>query len=287
MHANALLSTLALAASASATFNLSTSPCGRVFAVKEDSIFTDWPTGGHDVKMTKISADSPSIFRFKVALLSNATNFVELYRESVTQGKVDLCLSQIPGKTEAEWIGQKAIFQLSQYIGNGVYNYQCAAIRFVEGEQAPSDCHPETAPVSTTSTSLTRHSGVPKFTHRHWSNGTSSTTRDAMPTAGTGIAVAPGSGGALVNASQGTGVAVAPGSGGVRVTGAHGSGVALSTGSGMLSPSGDSKSSPSASASTSAFTTFEPVIAAASRAELVGYASVTAAMAVVLGLLFM
>ncbi|KAI1640085.1 hypothetical protein F4809DRAFT_638006 [Biscogniauxia mediterranea] len=151
MYAYTILTAASIVTSAVATFaldipqtvgtNLDTehmSPCGG-FNVTEDSAFMDWPTGGHDVRVVGVS-DSSSVFSLKVALLSDPSNFVTLYPDITTASKGELCWSRIYGKADTEWMGQRAIFQVSQYAGNGLYNFQCAAVRFIEGDQAPSEC---------------------------------------------------------------------------------------------------------------------------------------------------
>ncbi|KAI1502396.1 hypothetical protein F5X99DRAFT_408126 [Biscogniauxia marginata] len=151
MHVYMLLAGFSIATSATATFTLKfppavgtnidtqhASPCGG-FSVIEDSNSTDWPTGGRDVGVVNVN-DSSSIFSLKVAPLSDPSNFVVLYPDITSNIKGDICWPRIRGKADAEWIGQKAIFQLSQYAGNGVHNFQCAAVRFVDGDQAASEC---------------------------------------------------------------------------------------------------------------------------------------------------
>ncbi|KAI0600068.1 hypothetical protein F4775DRAFT_89769 [Biscogniauxia sp. FL1348] len=151
MYAYTILTAASTATSAMATFtldfpqtvgtNLDTehmAPCGG-FGVTEDSAVTDWPTGGHDIGVVGVS-DSSSVFSLKVALLSDPANFTTLYPDITTASQGDLCWPRIRGKADAEWIGQNAILQVSQYAGNGIYNFQCAVVRFIEGDQSPSEC---------------------------------------------------------------------------------------------------------------------------------------------------
>ncbi|KAI1339203.1 hypothetical protein F5Y15DRAFT_416078 [Xylariaceae sp. FL0016] len=134
MHVPTLLSLLT-ASTVSATFTLLTppsigttdeteitAPCGG-FTVTDSSTFTDWPFLGHDVQVGSIT-DSSSLFYFNVALLSDPNNFVTLSPNVPTSRKGTWCFQKIRGKTDANWLGQKAIFQLKQYAGDGVYHYQ-------------------------------------------------------------------------------------------------------------------------------------------------------------------
>ncbi|KAI1345043.1 hypothetical protein F5Y15DRAFT_15567 [Xylariaceae sp. FL0016] len=161
MHFHTLAALLLSAGSVvQATFNLvhpramgfnndkqSEALCGG-FNVTKELYFRDWPTGGHDIKITDIN-DSHSLFMFNVALLDDDNNFVQLYPDVSSQKKGTLCFKKIKGMNHPDWIGKKAIFQLKQHAGNGKFNYACAPVRFVEGDPDPNVCTGEGAPTQT------------------------------------------------------------------------------------------------------------------------------------------
>ncbi|KAI3322069.1 hypothetical protein HD806DRAFT_536538 [Xylariaceae sp. AK1471] len=109
-----------------------TPPCGGA-AVAEDTNFTEWPTAGLDVVTTNVTENFGPTFTINVALLEDDSNFVPWYlSQSGPNGK--LCISRVqPWRIqdwdEEEWLGQTAIFQMVEYVGNGVQNYAEALLR--------------------------------------------------------------------------------------------------------------------------------------------------------------
>ncbi|KAI0132409.1 hypothetical protein BJ170DRAFT_247525 [Xylariales sp. AK1849] len=105
-----------------------TLPCGG-FNIANGTTVTQWPVNGHDVSVSV--KDFSSFFDFKAALLSDLTNWVSLRSTITISLSGTYCWSRIRGYSE--WMGQDAVLQVIQYVGNGVYNYQCAAIKFTSG----------------------------------------------------------------------------------------------------------------------------------------------------------
>ncbi|KAI8624310.1 hypothetical protein F5Y19DRAFT_480822 [Xylariaceae sp. FL1651] len=114
------------------------SPCGGG-TVTESSNFTEWPNAGRDIKLTNVTGTASTFF-LNVALVEDITNFVTLYSNIPTHQTGDLCFPRIHGFSDENWLGKDAIFQIVQYAGNGVRNYQCSAIKFVLGDPAPNVC---------------------------------------------------------------------------------------------------------------------------------------------------
>ncbi|KAH9888173.1 hypothetical protein F4778DRAFT_785993 [Xylariomycetidae sp. FL2044] len=151
-----ITSVLALAVSrASATFTLNVptaagtdpsaeenQPCGG-FEVTTDAEFWNYPTGGHDVKLTDIN-DTDSIFSFRIALLSDQAHSVQLYPDVHSSIQGELCISRIRAEhIDHSWYGEPAVIQVQQYIGGGVTNFQCAPVKLNYGEQANPYCRKE------------------------------------------------------------------------------------------------------------------------------------------------
>ncbi|KAI0482246.1 hypothetical protein GGR56DRAFT_670153 [Xylariaceae sp. FL0804] len=98
-------------------------PCGGFEVDEDNSTFADWPTGGRDVRLTEIT-DSTSRFIFRAALLSNPNTFVEVLPQVTSSRQGEVCLQRQRATVDMSWYGQMAIFQVEQYVGNGVHNYQ-------------------------------------------------------------------------------------------------------------------------------------------------------------------
>ncbi|KAI0021642.1 hypothetical protein F4780DRAFT_778430 [Xylariomycetidae sp. FL0641] len=155
MQLRSLITTVGLAATtALATFTLDvpaavgtdvdqqgTGPCGG-FNVSSNATAMLWPNRGHDVRLRNIT-DSSSLFQFRAWLAGDMDNWVELFPDTPSHKQGELCIVRVRAPVDPAWYGKPAVFQLSQRAGNGVTNYQCAAVTFVPGPQASPVCHPK------------------------------------------------------------------------------------------------------------------------------------------------
>lgn len=93
----------------------------------DNASFIEWPTAGLDVVATNVTERYKPTFSMYVALLEDATNFVPFYQsQSGPDGR--LCIARVrpwrlQGWDEEKWVGKEAMFQIVEYVGNGVKNY--------------------------------------------------------------------------------------------------------------------------------------------------------------------
>ncbi|ORY58242.1 uncharacterized protein BCR38DRAFT_478045 [Pseudomassariella vexata] len=147
-----LLANLALLATVNATFILQTpiaiggcackgefdqklEPCGG-FDPTDRSVVSPFPAAGQDIMVS--SANYTSTFYFKAALVTDLHNWVELRPSMPHHGDGQFCFSRIRGKNA--WVDRDVVLQISQYEGNGITNYQCAAVRFTNALYAQGGC---------------------------------------------------------------------------------------------------------------------------------------------------
>ncbi|EGX45653.1 hypothetical protein AOL_s00169g259 [Orbilia oligospora ATCC 24927] len=120
---------------------LTETPCGGFDATDRSGGVTEWPVSGFPFSVITTHLDV--IWTFKAALLSDVSNFIDIYPNVRQTGISEFCLPALPG-IEA-WIGQDAVFQVVQQAPDG-YLYQCSAIKFVSGGPAlTGDCSNSTS----------------------------------------------------------------------------------------------------------------------------------------------
>ncbi|KAF3941994.1 hypothetical protein ABW19_dt0200693 [Dactylella cylindrospora] len=125
---------------------LTEAPCGGFSATDRSGGVTDWPINGYPFSVVTTHLDV--VWTLKAALLSDVSNFVDIYPNVHQTGISEFCLPAIPGV--AAWVGQEAVFQVVQKAPDGDL-HQCAAIRFVAGGPAPQgDCSNSTSVSATT-----------------------------------------------------------------------------------------------------------------------------------------
>ncbi|KAH8650808.1 hypothetical protein BGZ60DRAFT_349237, partial [Tricladium varicosporioides] len=109
-----------------------TSPCGS-FSINDRTTVTSFPIGGYPFHL--LSTHTKSIFKYRAALASDTTSFVDLLTVSQV-GVGDFCIPAVPGY--GPWVGKDVVIQVVQFSVDGVL-YQCAAATFVEGAAFAAD----------------------------------------------------------------------------------------------------------------------------------------------------
>ncbi|EPS37516.1 hypothetical protein H072_8798 [Dactylellina haptotyla CBS 200.50] len=146
------------------------SPCGGFSPTDRSGGVTNWPVAGYPFSV--ITTHLNVVWTFKAALLSDPTNFVDIYPNVHQTGVSEFCLPALPG-IEA-WVGQDAVFQAIQQAPDG-FLHQCSAIKFVTGGPASpgSSCSNST---TVTATTVAGTGPKPPSTQGSSSSSTSTTT---------------------------------------------------------------------------------------------------------------
>ncbi|KAF4627119.1 hypothetical protein G7Y89_g11035 [Cudoniella acicularis] len=103
-----------------------TAPCGGFNASSRLNV-TNWPTSGGAVGV--LTTHTTVQWEYKVARLSNLTNWVSVTPTLNQTGVGNFCETLIPGKKA--WEGESGVLQVIQHGVDGAL-YQCAAIKFVK-----------------------------------------------------------------------------------------------------------------------------------------------------------
>ncbi|EGX49183.1 hypothetical protein AOL_s00078g567 [Orbilia oligospora ATCC 24927] len=104
-----------------------TYPCGS-FNVTDRKTVTDFPIVGIPISVTSTHPEDTWFFR--VALLNDTENWVDLLPAISQQGTGDFCNPSVPGP--AAWEGEDGVLQIVASAPDG-YLFQCAAVKFVGG----------------------------------------------------------------------------------------------------------------------------------------------------------
>ncbi|KAF3250335.1 hypothetical protein TWF192_005355 [Orbilia oligospora] len=141
---------------------LTEAPCGGFDPTDRSAGVTEWPVLGYPIAL--ITTHLNVNWTFRAALLSDVTNWVDIFPRIHQTGIAEFCLPEVPG-IEA-WIGQDAVVQIIQEAPDGLL-HQCAAVKFVAGGPAVPDDTCDNDPMIS------------------WSAYPTSTTAPATTTAGT------------------------------------------------------------------------------------------------------
>ncbi|KAF3165573.1 hypothetical protein TWF788_000730 [Orbilia oligospora] len=113
---------------------LTEAPCGGFDPTDRSAGVTEWPVLGYPIAL--ITTHLNVNWTFRAALLSDVTNWVDIFPRIHQTGIAEFCLPEVPG-IEA-WIGQDAVVQIIQEAPDGLL-HQCAAVKFVAGGPAVPD----------------------------------------------------------------------------------------------------------------------------------------------------
>ncbi|TGJ62262.1 hypothetical protein EYR41_002241 [Orbilia oligospora] len=166
---------------------LTEAPCGGFDPTDRSAGVTEWPVLGYPIAL--ITTHLNVNWTFRAALLSDVTNWVDIFPRIHQTGIAEFCLPEVPG-IEA-WIGQDAVVQIIQEAPDGLL-HQCAAVKFVAGGPAVPDdtcdndpmiswsAYPTstTAPATTTASTTTSPTTTPNTT----AASTTPTTTSISPT---------------------------------------------------------------------------------------------------------
>ncbi|EMR67584.1 hypothetical protein MGN70_009740 [Eutypa lata] len=118
-------------------------PCGG-FDPYDRSNVTEWPVDGIDVAWDSTNATAG--WELSAVLVNGTdanadTDFSSKFnlRTLYTSTVGPFCLAKVRGV--AEWVGEDAVLQVRQWVGNGNYLYACSAIKFVNTEAPASTCN--------------------------------------------------------------------------------------------------------------------------------------------------
>ncbi|KAF3228679.1 hypothetical protein TWF106_006201 [Orbilia oligospora] len=145
---------------------LTEAPCGGFDPTDRSAGVTEWPVLGYPIAL--ITTHLNVNWTFRAALLSDVTNWVDIFPRIHQTGIAEFCLPEVPG-IEA-WIGQDAVVQIIQEAPDGLL-HQCAAVKFVAGGPAVPDdtcdndpmisSHTTHEPQSSHTPSTTTHRTIP------------------------------------------------------------------------------------------------------------------------------
>ncbi|KAF3316875.1 hypothetical protein TWF173_000878 [Orbilia oligospora] len=113
---------------------LTEAPCGGFDPTDRSAGVTEWSVLGYPIAL--ITTHLNVNWTFRAALLSDVTNWVDVFPRIHQTGIAEFCLPEVPG-IEA-WIGQDAVVQIIQEAPDGLL-HQCAAVKFVAGGPAVPD----------------------------------------------------------------------------------------------------------------------------------------------------
>jgi len=112
-----------------------TPPCGSFTVMFSTDNVTDFHVGGNAIAVTSIHPQATWLFRATLDL-NATTNWTSLLPAIQQTGLGDYCEPDVT--VPSSWAGQKGVIGVVQDAPDGIL-FQCAAVNFVAGNQAPLD----------------------------------------------------------------------------------------------------------------------------------------------------
>ncbi|KAN0067883.1 hypothetical protein V8E54_014130 [Elaphomyces granulatus] len=112
-----------------------TPPCGSFTVMFSTDNVTDFHVGGNAIAVTSIHPQATWLFRATLDL-NATTNWTSLLPAIQQTGLGDYCEPDVT--VPSSWVGQKGVIGVVQDAPDGIL-FQCAAVNFVAGNQAPLD----------------------------------------------------------------------------------------------------------------------------------------------------
>jgi len=112
-----------------------TPPCGSFTVMFSTDNVTDFHVGGNAIAVTSIHPQATWLFRATLDL-NATTNWTSLLPAIQQTGLGDYCEPDVT--VPSSWAGQKGVIGVVQDAPDGIL-FQCAAVNFVAGNQAPPD----------------------------------------------------------------------------------------------------------------------------------------------------
>jgi len=112
-----------------------TPPCGSFTVMFSTDNVTDFHVGGNAIAVTSIHPQATWLFRATLDL-NVTTNWTSLLPAIQQTGLGDYCEPDVT--VPSSWAGQKGVIGVVQDAPDGIL-FQCAAVNFVAGSQAPPD----------------------------------------------------------------------------------------------------------------------------------------------------